>query len=385
MPLGYRHHPLGAACAALALTACGAAYAGPARPQHIEKPGPNTAPATISVVPELETDPVPSSSDAADDPAIWAHPTDPSQSIIIGTDKLGALETYDLSGKRLQTIDPSSKPGNVDIRKGFVLAGQPVDLVTAAGYGLRFYTVDPSTRLLTNVTAPTVKPSIPAAGVCMYHSPLSGKFYAVANTRDGRAEQWELVDEGGKVGILSVRGPWKIGPNESEGCVFDDENQMLFHSGEHEGIFRYGAEPDAPTDNPYVVDKPNDRLVPDVEGLALVMSSDGGGYLIASSQGDSSFVVYNRIAPHEFVAKFSVVDGTGADNCSKTDGIDALAADLGPGFPAGMFICMDDHNTIPGSEGNQNFKFVRLEKLLDLLGGAQPGSPPASASSGAAS
>ena len=364
--------------AALVILAGGTAAAGPIRPQHTERPGPNTIPPAFEVFPDGETEPVQSTTDAADDTAIWVNPADPSQSTVIGTDKLGALEVYDLSGKRLQTIDPGSRPNNVDIRKGFTLAGQTVDLVTAAGYGMRFYVVDPVTRQLTNVTAPTVKMKLPVAGTCMYHSPVSGKFYVIGNTRDGRVEQWELVDEAGKVGIRSVRGPWNIGTNESEGCVFDDENQLLFHAEEHDGLFRYGAEPDTPTTTPMLIDKPNDRLVPDIEGIALVKTADGGGYLLVSSQGDHAFAVYRRKPPHEFVTKFSVGDGTGADGCSKTDGIEALAANLGPAFPQGVFICQDNENTTPGSEGNQDFKLVPLQRILEKIE-APAGTPPPAA------
>jgi len=355
------------AAALLAVVAGGSvpASAGPTWLHHLGKPGPNTIPAELEVPADFETEPVPPSGDA-DDMAIWVHPTDPAQSVVIGTEKLGGLETYDLSGHRLQAIDPDSKPNNVDLRYGFPLGGTTVDLIAAAGYGMRFYTIDPATRMLTNVTAPEVKPGIPVAGICMYKSPASGKFYVVANTRDGRAQQWEVVDQNGKVGIVSVRGPWSVGTNESEGCVFDDERQVLFHSEEHDGIWRYGAEPDAPTTERTLVDKPNDRLVPDVEGLALVVTGDGGGYLIASSQGDDSFVVYRRDPPHEFVTKFSVVDGPEADGCSRTDGIDALAVNLGPAFPYGLFACHDHLNTAPGSVGGMNFKLIRLERILDL-------------------
>ena len=39
-----------------------------------------------------------------DDPAIWIHPTDPAQSLIIGTDKNedGALYVYNLQGKIIE-------------------------------------------------------------------------------------------------------------------------------------------------------------------------------------------------------------------------------------------------------------------------------------------
>ena len=44
-----------------------------------------------TIAPTLETQPVPHSGDAADDPAIWIHPTNTAESIIIGTDKQGGL------------------------------------------------------------------------------------------------------------------------------------------------------------------------------------------------------------------------------------------------------------------------------------------------------
>ena len=53
----------------------------------------------------VETTPVSHSGDAADDPAIWRNPIDPSRSTIIGNDKGGALEVYDISGARIQRLD----------------------------------------------------------------------------------------------------------------------------------------------------------------------------------------------------------------------------------------------------------------------------------------
>ncbi|MGH9038178.1 MAG: phytase, partial [Acidimicrobiia bacterium] len=44
-------------------------------------------------------------------------------------------------------------------------------------------------------------------------------------------------------------------------------------------------------------------------------------------------------------------------------------ANLGPAFPYGLFVCHDHLNTAPGSAGGKNFKFVRLERILDLVTG----------------
>jgi len=44
---------------------------------------------------------------------------------------------------------------------------------------------------------------------------------------------------------------------------------------------------------------------------------------------------------------------------------EAVAANLGPDFPAGIFVCQDGNNTPPGPAGHQNFKLVRLENVID--------------------
>src|SRR4051812_48802963 len=54
----------------------------------------------VAPVAAVQTEPVPSKGDAADDPAIWIHPTDPTVSMVMGTDKKGGLNGFDLDGKR---------------------------------------------------------------------------------------------------------------------------------------------------------------------------------------------------------------------------------------------------------------------------------------------
>ena len=46
-----------------------------------------------------ETAPIPSGPTAANDTAIWVHPTDPSRSLVFGTDQVsGGLYSYGLDG-----------------------------------------------------------------------------------------------------------------------------------------------------------------------------------------------------------------------------------------------------------------------------------------------
>ena len=326
----------------------------------------------------VETTPVLGTGDAADDPAIWAHPTDPAQSVVIGNDKRGALEVYDLSGARIQRIAEGFF-GNVDVRKGFVTGTGPADLVVTYRLGVRVYRIDPATRQLANITddaTGSIATPFSGEGICLYRSPTSGSTYAFANARSGRVAQYELTDTDGDglVEGTKVRD-WDVG-TEVEGCVADDELGTLYISEEDVGIWRYGAEPTDSTapDARVLVDSTTatgGHLVPDIEGLTIVRQPNGTGYLLASSQAASnsqnSYAVYEREGANAFLRSFRVVNGPTVDGCGRTDGIDALAADLGPSFPKGMFVCQDNYNTVPGGgTANQNFKFVPLERVVGL-------------------
>ena len=314
---------------------------------------------------KVETTPVRSEGDAADDVAVWVHPTQPALSLVIGTDKRDALEVYDLAGRRIQRIAGGRAMNNVDLRTGFSIGGEVVPLVATAGGGLRFFRLDE--RRLTEVTAPPVQIE-PAEedGVCLYRSRVSGTFYAFTTGPKGWVDQWELVADGDRVDARLVRG-WHIG-SRLESCVVDDDHGRLYVSEERVGIWEYGAEPGAPLFPRILVDVtgPAGHLTADVEGLAIVEQPGGDGYLLASSQGDHTFVAYRRGPDHAFLGKLRVVSGGTVDGCSDTDGIEATSSYLGPSFPAGIFVCQDGRNTLPGSAGRQNFKYLPLEAVLDF-------------------
>lgn len=307
-----------------------------------------------------ETDPVPHTGDAADDPAIWLHPTDRTLSTIIGTDKLGGLAVYDLTGQQIQYL-PDGYINNVDLRYDFPLGDQRVALAAANNRSdktLVFYRVDPDTRLLSAVAArPIPLATTRLAGVCMYHSLRSGNYYVITNNKLGQVVQWEVFDNGQGLVDATVVRTFDVGV-QVEGCVADDWSGHLYIAAEDYGIWKYGAEPDADTTRTLVdtietVDA-NGHLTADVEGLALYDIGGGFGYLIASSQGSDEYVVYQRSGSNEYVMTFSIVAANGIDNVSGTDGIDVTSQWLGPAFPQGLFVAQDGNN----DDGNQNFKLV---------------------------
>ncbi len=251
---------------------------------------PPTPDPVLEVSATVETQPVPNAEDAADDPAIWVHPSNPAASTIIGTDKGGGLAVYDLAGKQIQYL-PDGKMNNVDIRSGFPLGGKPVALVTAGNRtdnSIAIYRVNESTRLLENVAARKIT-TLEVYGSCMYHSSVTGKFYYFVNGKTGAVEQWELFDDGkGKVDARRVRN-LKV-DSQPEGCVADDQLGHFYIGEENVGIWKYGAEPTSGATRT-AIDKTGagGHLTSNVEGLCIAYGTTGDGYLIASSQGNNTY------------------------------------------------------------------------------------------------
>lgn len=113
--------------------------------------GGGTPPLTDTATATVETVPVSHVGDAAHDPAIWPHPTDPAKSLVIGNDKEGALDVYDLDLGSWCSGSPRASSATWTFGPGAV-GTQTRDLVAVWRAGLRLYSVNPTTRQLTNVT-----------------------------------------------------------------------------------------------------------------------------------------------------------------------------------------------------------------------------------------
>ena len=322
----------------------------------LSEPGRTRGRTAIPVRATVETDPVQSSGDAADDPVIWRHPIDGAQSTIIGTDKKRGLMVYDVNGRVLQEL-PDGKLGNVDLRYDFPLGGSPTAIVTAGNRSdnsVAIYAIDLSTRRLRNVAARRLGVDLGVYGSCMYRSAVTGAYYVFITSKSGEVAQWRLLEtRQGTVDAERVRG-FDVG-SQIEACVADDELGFLYIGEERVGIWKYAAEPTG-GDGRIAVDSTGltGLLTPDVEGLTIFFGVAGTGYLIASSQGRDAFNVYRREGQNEYVATFAIEEGNGIDPVTHSDGVDVLNASLGPRFPHGVFVTQDQQN----DTGRQNFKLV---------------------------
>lgn len=347
--------------------------AGPLR-LTLGRPQDPRAAAAVSSVPTVvatvETAPVDSHGDAADDPAIWANPTDPAASLIVATDKKSGLYLYDMQGRVLQHL-PDGKMNNVDLRSGFMLGGQPIVLVTASdrtNKAIAIYRLDTEARRLVEI-ADGVQPTEQGDpyGQCMYVSPTTGKTYVFINDSNGEKRQWELIDAGnGQVRAQRVRD--FAFSSQVEGCVADDAAGVLYVNEEDIGLWRMSAEPNGGTAMTSVqrVDQ-NPALKDDLEGVGLYDLGGGRGYLIASSQGNNTYAVYRREGANEYLGSFAVVANgpAGIDGVSETDGLEVTSANLGPGFEHGAMIAQDGRNMLPGEL--QNYKYVPWTSIARAL------------------
>ncbi|MFF8289645.1 phytase [Streptomyces sp. NPDC016309] len=114
------------------------------------------------------------------------------------------------------------------------------------------------------------------------------------------------------------------------------------------------------------------RLAADVEGLALLTEAGGDGYLLASSQGDDTFALYDREVAdaNEYEGGFRVTataDGS-VDGSEECDGAAVLNAPLGAKYPHGLLVVQDGHDTpVDGDREATNFAFVDLGDVLERV------------------
>ncbi len=123
--------------------------------------------------------------------------------------------------------------------------------------------------------------------------------------------------------------------------------------------------------SPGVRDAAGPRLEADAEGLAIYYGAGDSGYLIASSQGDDTFHVYDLYNVRRHLGSFQLA-GTG-----ETDGHDVVNVPVGSAFPFGLFVAQNGKATPPASEDPINgfeydnstqFELMGWEKLAYALG-----------------
>lgn len=299
----------------------------------------------------------------ADDPALWADPSNPARAVMFGTDKSDGLYIHDMDGSVRQFL-PSGPVNNVDLRDGFPVPGGTRTLVAASndrpgGNGINLYLLDPATLTMTDYGfhATPYEPY----GFCVGRR--AETFFLVVTTKAGTVHQM-TVAAGPNGPVIGEPRVLTLG-SQLEGCVINDRADTLYVGEEDVGVWRYDFDPAGSPEATSVARVDLNRIKDDVEGLTI-MRDGGMEYLIVSSQGDSTYPVY-RIQgdDHVYLGRFTIVDGNGIDAVTHTDGLDAFSGPIGP-FPEGA-LAFHDHEDAP-NPGQQNYKIVDWREIKNALG-----------------
>ena len=205
-------------------------------------------------------------------------------------------------------------------------------------------------------------------GLSMYHNKKTGLFYVFVNSKAGEVEQWELFSTGDKIDAKLVRS-FKLG-TQTEGMVADDETGILYVGQELAGIWKFDAEPSGLITGVIVANssEENPNIKYDVEGLAIYPTDSLNGYLIASSQGNYSYAIFERQGENKYLGSFRIADGA-IDGVEETDGLDVSTFPL-PAFPKGVLVVQDGYNYDGKKKKSQNYKIVdwqQIESICNIL------------------
>lgn len=332
-------------------------------------------------------------------------------------------------------VPPSPAPGlatgrfnNVDLLHGVQFPDGKADVAVVSDRGrdrIRTYRMNPGNLAapLTDVTAanvprmfsPTeadVEDQNTAYGLASYTDKATGKHYAVASQRNNTTLKLvQLVVTGSAITYTPVRtinlpasftlpngASWSPcdepgSTPQIEGMVFDVYSGKLYAGQEDVGIWKLSS---TLTGTPKLVDKVRSfgipgvydadtdectygadpgfggsRIAADVEGLTIYDDGDGEGYLLASSQGDNTFVAYDREGDNDYLTNFRIGAGSAVDGSEECDGAMVSSASFGSAYPDGLMVVQDGYNhpDVLDPEGepraNTNFKFVSWDDVAD--------------------
>lgn len=329
----------------------------------------NTVKATTPIVTipaDVQSDVVPSTGDAADDPAIWYNANQPSNSRVLGTDKQGGLAVYDLNGKMLQYLDVG-RLNNVDLRHGFQFGSEKIDLAIASNRdhnSLQLFAINAKGNVSNLGELATDLTDI--YGLCMYQD-RAGEIYAIPNDKDGTFVQYHIQASQKKLSATEVQR-FAV-ESQPEGCVVDDATGRAFIGEEKNAVWMKNL--NQLNSSLEKVISVGDVLHADIEGMGLYHSKNNHSkYLIISSQGNDSYVVIDSTAPYQVRGAFRVGINTekSIDAVSETDGLEVSSKNFGGAngmWKQGMLVVQDGRKRMP--EGNQNFKYVSWQKIAEAL------------------
>lgn len=280
----------------------------------------------------------------ADECAFWINFKKPSKSLLIGNDKTenGALYVWNLKGNLVYKTPIINKPVGVDVRYKIKFNNELIDVVVCcvrSSNELKIFKIDGDKKELIDITSDKKISSYHSNktyGVALYKRPSDGQLFAFTSSKkNADIKQILLYDnKNGKIEGSLIRSFGKKNQKSFvEGMCVDDELGYFYCSDEQSAILKYYANPDLKNNNLLLRFAEHDGIEGDREGLALYKKNDLTGFLILSSQGNSTFKIYQREKNNTFIKTCF------PKKVKETDGLDAFNISIEPNYPEGMIAC----------------------------------------------
>jgi myo-inositol-hexaphosphate 3-phosphohydrolase len=265
------------------------------------------------------------------------------------SDKDAGIYVFDFNGNQLQHVNFNTRLNNIDVRYGFKFGNATIDVVAGnlreVGK-LAVLRINPNysgNDALTVLAGPNSSGNDiqdNSYGFTLYQRPSDGALFAFDKPKGGTSiKQFLVSGAGGNIQVTQVREINDVSIDVAEGFVADDNLGLVYFAEESKGVHKYNADPASENLNRLAFFASGDGISGDREGFALYQCNDGSGYLVLSSQGNSTFKVYERQGNNNFVKTFTAAQSDG------TDGLDVRSA-AAPGFPNGFAVIHDD----PGAQ-----------------------------------
>ncbi|MEC7244974.1 MAG: phytase [Bacteroidota bacterium] len=279
-----------------------------------------------------------------DDPAIWYNKTNPSESLIIGTqkDENGALVVYGLDGKidKNKTIYNLSRPNNVDVIYNVNFGDDTIDIVVTTERfknNLRIFSLPDmreldggGLRVFENEKNPE------PMGVALWKDD-EGNAHAIIGKKTGKSgeyiNQYKLNFDEGKFRLIYQRSFGEFsGKNEIEAIAVDKKKNIIYYSDEGFGVRAYYANPLLGNQEIITFAK---NFVGDQEGISVIYK-DGKNFVVVSDQQEvNQFRIFSPEDDYNEIGNFYV-------NCIDSDGSEFHPGPFPEPFQDGLFVAMSD-------------------------------------------
>lgn len=317
-----------------------------------------------------ETDQMPQATDedAADDPAIFVDYKSGNH-LIYGSDKKGGVGLYDLKGNEVKYYS-LGKINNIDIRQNIPVNDTVVSIIAGSdrtNNGLFAALLDQEGKIIESTIAllpSKIKDEV--YGFCLGFSSADSSILAFVNSKVGELEKWSLSLDDSNAITGSILESIEMNA-QTEGLVMDDAEEVLYLGVEEKGIWRFNLSDSAlvghriPNSGP----EDNENIVMDIEGISIY-ATDSEKYLIASSQGNYSYAIFDLLKDGHYLTSFKIIDGT-VDGVEETDGLDVTSYNMGNGLDKGILVVQDGFNRVDGKIEPQNFKYIDFNSILEVI------------------